>query len=147
MTPGRLACPRCWCWASSTCSPCSAPPSWSPFWSRLRPAPVHPDHSVFRRHRHPLLPYLHPPEGTRLFGLLFRLSGRLLRRGRPGFRRLCHNGALRQAPVRLRRHCSGRLLYVILAAVIKLVGVKKVMRFLLLWSLAHHHPHRPQPGP
>ena len=112
MTPGRLACPRCWCWASSTCSPCSAPPL---FFAGIGTLFFH----ICTRLKVPAF-----------LGSSFAYLG--------GFSAVAalDSGAYAtmEPSVKLQYACGGivvaGLLYVILAAVIKLVGVKKVMRFL-----------------
>lgn len=102
----------------------------------------------FCRHRHPLLPYLHPPEGTRLLGSSFAYLG--------GFSAVAalDSGAYAtmEPSVKLqyawRRHCSGRPALCDSGRRHQ-TGRRKEGHALpaSCGHRAHHHPHRPQPGP
>ncbi len=95
---------------------------------KLRFAPVHSNDPAVCRHWNSVFSRLHQAEGACFLGSSFAYLG--------GFQAVAKNSGMYanmtggKAALCIGRYCCVGLLYVVLAAVIKLVGVKKVMRFL-----------------
>ena len=83
-----------------------------------------------------------PRQGARISRVQLRFSGRLCG--------CCALGA-DGTPSEMLPYAAGGVvvagfIYVVLAALIKVFGVKRIMRFSRRWLQAHHHRHRPYSG-
>ncbi|MFQ9412384.1 MAG: solute carrier family 23 protein [Evtepia gabavorous] len=123
--------PGCWCWACSTCSPCLEPRCWFPILVQSYGLPLSTQTTLFFAGFGTLFFHLCTKlEIPAFLGSSFAFLG--------GFSAMANLDTGKYAAMapgeKLQYACGGivvaGLLYVILALVVKVVGVHRVMRFL-----------------